>query len=82
MDFVECGCRCCMLRCSKLVATINGHVIYCFYFYRFWYGMCVGACMLLCGGVYVRCNVYFCSCVGVGGVVVGCMVCDVGLDVS
>lgn len=48
MDFVECGCRCCMLRCSKLVATINGHVIYCFYFYRFWYGMCVWGRVCYC----------------------------------
>lgn len=46
MDFVECGCRCCMLRCSILVATVNGHVIYCFIFIDF--GM---ACV--CRGVYV-----------------------------
>ena len=47
--------------------------------------MCV-TCLLLCvcvggGGCYVRCSVYFCSCGGVD-VVVGCMVCDFGLDMS
>ena len=77
------GCR----YCRPKVYDIDGHAPWPSYFllyYEVLVCVCVCVCLLLWRAwrVNVRCSVYFCFCVGVGGMVMGCMVCDFGLDMS
>ena len=63
------------------MAVRRGYIISCIVFEVLVCGVCARVCTVFfsCGGggivgIYVRCNIYFYPCEGVGGVIVGCMV--------